>query len=209
MRIWTKIAVLLVVLVLLGVGVFFVLRELSSGQPPLQNPTSTLSPTSTLLPSQPPGVSVTPAPTASPVPSQTPSPMNTASNGQLQLSLAIDKTTYAFGEPVNFTLSITNISNQTVNFTHTGSDFDFQITNDTSNLVYQYSNFRAIAQFISTQPLAPGENVSQSFSWSQVCNFNLSVDGDPVVAGSYFLVGLSGQTYGLRTAPVLITVNRS
>lgn len=205
----TKAAVLLVIIVLLGFGVYFAARELPNGWMPSQNPTLTPSPSSTNGATQPPVTSVSPIPSPStPGVSQTPLPSPIASNGQLQLSLTIGKTIYALGEPVNFTLSIMNISNQTISFTHTGLDFDFQITNDTSNLVYQYSNFRAIAQFISTQPLAPGESTSQNFSWSQDCNFNLSVEGDPVVAGSYFLVGLSGQTYGLQTAPVLITINK-
>jgi len=46
-------------------------------------------------------------------------------NGSLELTLTLDKTSYSLGEPVNLTLTITNISNQTINYTHTGLDFDF------------------------------------------------------------------------------------
>ena len=79
-------------------------------------------------------------------------------NGSLELTMTIDKTSHSIGEPVNLTLTITNIGNQTINYDHTGLDFDFQVYNDTSNLVYQWSNFKAIAQFIIIEPMSPGES---------------------------------------------------
>jgi hypothetical protein len=39
-------------------------------------------------------------------------------NGNLELTMTLDKTVYSLGEPVNLTLAITNISSQTINFTH-------------------------------------------------------------------------------------------
>jgi hypothetical protein len=69
-------------------------------------------------------------------------------NGELQVTLELEKTVYNLGEQVNLTVTITSISNQTVNFTHTGLDFNFQVYNDTNNLVYDWSNSKAIAQFV-------------------------------------------------------------
>lgn len=62
----------------------------------------------------------------------------TGGNGNLELTMTIDKFSYSLGEPVNLTLTLTNVSNQTINFEHTGLDFDFQVTNGTNNLVYQW-----------------------------------------------------------------------
>ncbi len=124
----------------------------------------------------------------------------------LELTMTLDKTVYSLGEPVNLTLTITNISDQTINFTHTGLDFDFQVTNDTNNLVYQWSNFIAIPQFIAIEPLPAGESISANFTWLQTCNFNAQVNGDPVSPGIYNIIGQTGSTYGIQTTPIQITI---
>ena len=143
-------------------------------------------------------------------PTQTPSPITTSmaigGNGKLQVTLTLEKTVYSLSEPVNLTVTITNISKQTLNFTHTGLDFNFQVYNGTNKLVYQWSNFMAIPQFVTVEPFPPGENMSQSFSWLQTCNFNESVIGWKATAGTYFIVGQTGPTYGLRTTPIEITI---
>ena len=134
-------------------------------------------------------------------------PLASGENGNLELTLALDKTAYNLGEPVNLTLTITNISDQTINFEHTGLDFDFQVYNDTNNIVYQWSNFQAIAQFVTIVPLPPGESMSANFTWLQTCNFNASVQGDPVSPGTYNIIGQTGPTYGIQTTPIQITIN--
>jgi hypothetical protein len=126
--------------------------------------------------------------------------------GALELTMTLDKTTYSLGEPVNLTLTITNISNQTITYEHTGLDFDFQVSNGTNNLVYRWSNFQAIAQFIALEPLNPGASRSTNFSWTQICNFNSLVNGDPVTPGAYNIIGLTGPAYGIQTTQIQITI---
>jgi hypothetical protein len=133
-------------------------------------------------------------------------PVAYGGKGNLELTMTLNKTTYSLGEPVNLTLTITNISNQTINFTHTGLDFDFQVYNDTNNQVYQWSNFKAIAQFIAIVPLHAGESMSANFTWLQTCNFNAQVEGDPVSPGTYNIIGQTGPTYGIQTTPIQITI---
>ena len=133
-------------------------------------------------------------------------PVASGGKGNLELTMTLDKTTYSLGEPVNLTLTITNISNQTISFMHTGLDFDFQVYNDTNNLVYQWSNFRAIAQFIAIVPLPAGESMSANFTWLQTCNFNASVNGDPVSPGTYNIIGQTGPTYGIQTTPIQFAI---
>jgi hypothetical protein len=126
--------------------------------------------------------------------------------GNLELTMTLDKTAYNIGEPVNLTLTITNISKQTINFTHTGLDFDFQVTNDTNNLVYQWSNFKAIPQFITIESLPAGDNISSNFTWLQTCNFNAQVQGDATSPGTYNIIGQTGPTYGIQTTPIQMTI---
>ena len=134
-------------------------------------------------------------------------PLASGGNGNLELTMTLDKTSYSLGEPVNLTLTITNISSQTINFTHTGLDFDFQVYNGTNNVVYQWSNFQAIPQFIAIEPLPAGDSISANFTWLQTCNFNAQVQGDPVSPGTYNIIGQTGPTYGIQTTPIQITIN--
>jgi len=133
-------------------------------------------------------------------------PVASGEKSNLELTMTLEKTRYSLGEPVNLTLTITNISNQTINFEHTGLDFDFQVYNDTNNVVYQWSNFQAIPQFIAIVPLPAGESRSANFTWLQTCNFNASVEGDPVSTGTYNIIGQTGPTYGIQTTPIQITI---
>jgi hypothetical protein len=132
--------------------------------------------------------------------------VGSGTKGDLELTMTIDKSVYSFGEPINLTLTITNISQQTINFTHTGLDFDFQVTNDTNNLVYQWSNFKFIPQFMSTEELPAGGIITSNFTWPQICNFNTQVEGDAAAPGTYFIIGQTGSTYNIQTNPIQITI---
>ena len=130
----------------------------------------------------------------------------TGGNSELQLSLTIAKTTYSLGENVSLTVDITNVSNQTVSYQHTGLDFDFEVYNDTNNVIYKWSNFKPIPQFIALEPLSAGQSLSENFTWTQNCNFNYTAQGTPVIPGTYYLEGLTGPTYGFQTTPIQITI---
>jgi len=128
----------------------------------------------------------------------------TVSDG-LELIITIEKTQYVLGEPINITLTITNISNQTINFNHTGQDFDFLVYNDTNNIIYQWSKGRAFPMFISILPLKPQENLTGTYIWQQTCN-NQPKEDTPVPLGTYNIVGETGPTYGLQTTPIQVTI---
>jgi hypothetical protein len=164
-----------------------------SQSPANQNPTATNSPST--VPAQ------TPTSTPQPTPLQA-----TSINGSFELTISVEKTVYGVGEPVNITLSITNVSKQTVNFTHTGMDFDFIVTNDTDNVIYQWSIGRAFPMFVMIEPLQPGQNVTATYTWPQICNANPSTVGTSVSPGTYYIIGKSNSIYGLQTAPVQIMI---
>ena len=148
-------------------------------------------------------------PTATPTPRTSPTPAPTMASGEkgnLEITMTLDKTSFSLGESVNLTLAIINISSQTISFTDTGLNFDFQVYNGTNNLVYQWSNFRAIPQFVAIVPLPSGQNISANFTWPQTCNFNTQVNGDTVSPGTYSIIGETGPTYGIQTTPIQITI---
>jgi len=133
-------------------------------------------------------------------------PVAYGESGSLELTMTLNKTIYYLSEPVNLTLTITNISVYTINFTDTGLNFDFQVYNDTNNLVYQWSNFRAIPQFISIVPLQAGASISANFTWLQTYNFNAQVQGELIPPGTYYIVGETGPTYGIQTTLIQLTI---
>ncbi len=135
----------------------------------------------------------------------TPSPTPKEVTDGLELTMAIEKTYYVLGEPINITLTITNISNQTINFTHTGYDFDFLVYNDTNNIIYQWSKGRAFPMFIMIMPLNPLENITGTYVWQQTSN-NQSNQDTQVSPGTYNIVGETGPTYGLQTTPIQVTI---
>lgn len=136
----------------------------------------------------------------------TPAAAASGGNGNLTLTLSVDETVLSLGEPVNLTLTITNVTNRTINFEHTGLDFDFEVTNDTNNQVYQWSNFKAIPDYIAIVPLDPGDGFSANFTWPQTCNFNLQVQGEAVSPGTYSIIGLSSFVYEIQTKPIQLTI---
>jgi hypothetical protein len=53
----------------------------------------------------------------------------------LNLTITPEKTVYGLGEPINVTLTVTNISNQTINFAYAAWTFDFLVYNDTASYI--------------------------------------------------------------------------
>ena len=179
-----------------------------SGTPPVPTLIQTLTPSpTTASTSSPSPTASTSAPAVTPTSSPTPTfaPSKTVGDG-LELTVSLEKTIYDHGEPVNVTLSITNITNQTINFTHTGMDFDFIVYNETYSRIYDWSIGRAFAQFIMIDPLLPGGNVSETLVWPQTGNTSSVANGALVSPGEYFIVGETNSRYGLQTDPLEITI---
>jgi hypothetical protein len=118
----------------------------------------------------------------------------------------VDKTAYSLGEPINVTLTMTNISNQTVEFTATGMDFDFTVADNAGNIVYQWSTGRAFPQFIAIEHFKTGENETATYVWPQTQKSTPATSGLQVPAGTYFIIGKSSAVYGLQTPPLQITI---
>jgi hypothetical protein len=174
---------------------------------PTQTPPSSSPPTLTSTPEPTPTAISTLTPTSAPssTPKPTLTPGKSVGDG-LELAVSLVKTVYSPGEQINVTLKITNIANQTINFTHTGMDFDFTVYNGTDNTLYQWSLGRVFPMFIIIEPLLPGENVSETIAWPQTCNTSSLTNGVLVSPGTYFIVGESNPRYGLQTAPTQITI---
>jgi len=123
----------------------------------------------------------------------------------LELTMKLEKTEYGLGESINITLSITNISNQTINFTLTGMIFDFHVYNDTNNIIYKWSvgpPVRAFPAFVAIIPLNARESLTDVLVWPET----ISSEGVPVSPGTYYIVGQNGPTSLLQTTPIQVNI---
>jgi hypothetical protein len=135
----------------------------------------------------------------------------------LELTLTLQKTEYSLGEPVNVTLTVTNISNQTVGFQEAPSWWDFLVYNDTQNGLYEWlrDSGQAFPMYVTTVSLPPGTGFTDEvLVWPQLCNSTLGHYGNadsPVLPGTYYIVGKYEDfgysfDYNFQTTPIQITI---
>lgn len=137
-----------------------------------------------------------------------PTPFTTA--GGLKLSLSIPQTTYQLRDIVNFTLSITNLSNHNITFGQTATTFDFIVYNNTGP-VYRYSFDGFFPMWAKLTTLQPGQALTQEFSWYQDCNIMFSPVACMAACPAVFLAApgtysIVGEALGMQTAPQQITI---
>jgi hypothetical protein len=123
----------------------------------------------------------------------------------LELTMTLQKTEYSLGEPINITLTITNIGNQTINYIYceSGHRFDFRVYNDTNNSIYHWSGFAWFPQANDYITLNPGESLTVGqaagypvqptghYVWQQTQTYFNGTEV-PVSPGTYYIVGQTG-----------------
>ena len=126
----------------------------------------------------------------------------------LELTVQVEQAVYSQGEPVTIWFTLTNISNQTINFPFAAWTFDFQVLNVTNHLLFQYSTSQVFPLVILNLPLSPGESYTTFQVWPQMCNTTVFSAGVAVSPGTYNIVGLlwNPSRIIVRTPPLQITV---
>jgi Intracellular proteinase inhibitor/Dockerin type I domain len=130
---------------------------------------------------------------------------------RLDLSLGFNRTEFDLGEPVNITLTVTNVTNETATFLLAPSWWDLFVYNDTNNCLYRWSSGKIFPFWVVNIPLEPGMNVtSEVMTWPQTCNATVGQMGTPIAPvspGTYYIVGFYHHlSYDLQTAPVQIKI---
>ena len=126
----------------------------------------------------------------------------------LQLTMALQKTNYGLVEPINITLTLTNISNQTISFwlDFSFSCFEFKVYNGTNSILYSSLNNGGIQLPLAVvYTLNAEESLSANLVWNQTYN-NIAV-----LPGTYYIVGQVGPIYygtnsTIETTPIQITI---
>lgn len=136
-----------------------------------------------------------------------------------KLTLTLQKTEYILGEPVNVTLTVTNISNQTTDFEEAPSWWDFLVYNDTYNGLYSWlrTSGRVFPGYVTRVSLDPGMGfTNEVMVWPQLCNGTIDRYGaavSPVSPGTYYIVGQYDDfghsfDYNFQTTPIQITITQ-
>lgn len=114
--------------------------------------------------------------------------------GPVKLTMRLNKTIYVLGEPVKITLTVTNISNETVLLSFCSPcKTNFVVYNKASQTIFDYFTTRIWADISSGLLLDSGESLSQTLTWNQ-----LEIDNFPPFAsrhaqsGIYYVKGQIG-----------------
>jgi hypothetical protein len=100
----------------------------------------------------------------------------------LALAVETDRATYARGEPIRITTSITNTGSETVTLTIADSCGPLlaYVKNATGAFVFSSHAEASCSQAIVSVPIAPGETLTATFTWDQ-----LDLEGREVSPGTY------------------------
>jgi hypothetical protein len=131
-----------------------------------------------------------------------------------QLTMTLEKTEYTLGEPIEITLTLTNIGNQTASFgLDWANDFGLQVSNGTNSTIYSSINDSGpFHQYVVMyETLNAGESLSENLSWQQISYpAAWQPEGVPVLPGTYYIVGQIGPIYGanstIETTPMQVTI---
>jgi cell division protein FtsL len=124
-----------------------------------------------------------------------------------EINMTLEKIVYRLGEPINITITVTNISNQTNYYAVQEPDFDFRVYNDTNNNLYDWINTHGpIVDLNYSFSCSSGFSISSgNMVWSQTYNNTFVSEGFPVSLGTYYIVGYSLGA-GVQTNPIQITI---
>lgn len=140
---------------------------------------------------------------SSPPPS--PPPTVEGVNGKLELTMTLDKTEYTLGEPINITLTITNISNQTITYGYADPNSYFRVHNETNNDIYNVLETQIFPDIVVFIPFNAGESLTDHYVWQQMCNVTPISEGVPVSPRTYYIVGQHGTSF-METTPIQVTI---
>ena len=134
---------------------------------------------------------------------------NSTSEGQkgdLELSMAVDKTVILAGEDVDFVFILKNKGDKNVTFWMDPPFFDAYLYDLDNALVARRTEGRAFATYIEKITLKPGENFSKTIQWN-LYSYNHETGGFiPVKPGQYKISGVWLGGPRIETSKVGITV---
>lgn len=115
--------------------------------------------------------------------------------GPIKLTLNLDKTTFELGEIVNVTVTITNISNETIGLYYwSAPKADFAVYNSSSQRIFLFaSDFGGgWLGILDGVALSPSESYTDAWEWDQKVIVGKHRERGPVDSGTYYITGRTG-----------------
>ena len=118
------------------------------------------------------------------------------------VTVATDKAIYRPGEPVRFTLTVTNTGAAPVTVTRSsGQRYDFIVRSADGAEVWRWSRGRFFTQALEEETIGPGRSLTFAETWDQRDN-----DGRQVPPGAYQVVAVYTTVPPLESAGVSFTI---
>lgn len=116
-----------------------------------------------------------------------------ATLGPAKLTLRLDKTIFQLGESVKLSLTITNISNDTITLSfRSPPELDFAVCTESSQIIYSFAGTHGFIGILVGMVLKPEESFGQIFSWDQKVLNETDGSSEQVKPGIYFIFGRTG-----------------
>jgi len=111
--------------------------------------------------------------------------------GPMKLTARLDKTIFKLGEKVNVTVTITNISNETILLGYwLPPKVDFAVYNSSSQMIFLFAKSRGWLGVLDDLVLEPLESYSHMWEWDQQKENQGHLKS--VDAGTYYITGRTG-----------------
>lgn len=123
-------------------------------------------------------------------------------NETFKLSMLLNKTTYALGEPVKITLTLTNIGDKNVTIHHGwGVPLNYFVLNLTGSDIYNSQWLTIVPTVRVETTLEPNMSIEKSFTWKQVSiDYPLrNFQEHPVSTGTYYIMGFTAFSLDFDT----------
>lgn len=116
--------------------------------------------------------------------------------GPIELKMGLNQTVYKLGDLVNITLTVTNISNETILLSYLcPPKVDFAVCDKSHQIIYVHSQATYWPDVTVGKILDCGESFSQTFKWSQLeMDFSPPYESRHVQPGTYYIIGRIGPT---------------
>jgi hypothetical protein len=132
-------------------------------------------------------------------------PTAQVANDRFQLTVTLEKTKYSLGGPINITLTVINVSNQTIDYVYSRPSFDYWVYNDTGN-IYRWSSSTFFPGILTILHFKPGEGFTRVLVWRQIISETASLQDVYVSPGTYYIVGQEDRVSPIQTTPIQITI---
>ena len=127
--------------------------------------------------------------------------------GDLELTMALDRTVISTGEEIEFVFNLTNKGSKTVTFWMGPPFFDVHLYDSDNALTAKWTEGRGFPEYIKQITLEPEETLSETIQWNLYSYNHETGAFIPVKPGRYSISGVWPGETQIETTRISVTVN--